>query len=88
MQLYEANFGRLMRLIPDLGRIRRSARAPGLPNLDLEILERSPYTTTILLSLHLPEADRPEPTTSTVIRVYHDAKLAEAFCPMKSPDER
>lgn len=84
MELYEANYMRLRRLIPDLD--RRSGHAvsriaDGL-DLHLHVAERSRFTTTITLSHGFEGGGldaRPMPALT--IRVYHDARLVEAMSP-------
>lgn len=83
MDMYEENYLRLRKLIPDLAAIEHRAMsyAPGHLDLHLEILERSRYTTTLILSYGFNEAGEPglrmEPNLK--VRIYHDAGLAEAM---------
>lgn len=78
MQRYEANFNRLMRLVPRLDRIQHDAcaRVTGLPDLQLRVVERHPYTSTVVLT-HYFDKDNAIPNLE--IRVYWDAQLAEAL---------
>ena len=48
----EANYERLLRLVPDLLRIpaKATARVPGKPDLHLTLLERSPFTLVLELT--------------------------------------
>lgn len=82
MELYEANYIRLRRLCGDLSSLpeRSVSRAAGALDLHLTIHERSPYTTTLVLTYHLADPDgiiRPDP--NLVVKVYHDARQAEAL---------
>jgi hypothetical protein len=91
MQLYEANFGRLMRLAPNLSCTRRSAstRAPGLPDLHLEVVEHCIYTTTILLSRHSQQGGQSQFKTGIAIRVYYVMRGWLALQPSaRGADER
>jgi uncharacterized protein len=87
MQLYEANFSRLMHLAPDLDRIAQTAcaRVSGLPDLHLQVLERCAYTTTLLLTHAFGAGQQRLLVPNSTIRVYHDARMAEAF--IRAPDE-
>jgi uncharacterized protein YqiB (DUF1249 family) len=80
-KLCEANYQQLLRLIPNLRALQQSAvsRDNVQPSLHLQILERNPYTLTIELS-HCFQFEYPpllEPAIQ--VRVYLDAKLAEAI---------
>ncbi len=76
MTLYESNFIRLGWLVPDLQRLRGSltSRIAGEPALELSVIEQCRYTTTLGMSYLFVDARVPE----LQIRVYHDARLAEA----------
>lgn len=76
MTLYESNFIRLGWLVPDLKRLRGSvtSRVRGEPALELSVVEQCRYTTTLGMTYLLGEERLPE----LEIRVYHDARLAEA----------
>lgn len=76
MTLYESNFIRLGWLVPDLKRLRGSltSQVPGEPVLELSVIEQSRYTTTLDMTYLLDDERLPE----LEIRVYHDARLAEA----------
>ncbi len=82
MDMYEENYIRLRKLIPDLSAIEHSAKSysPGHLDLHLKILERSRYTTTLMLSYGFRGGEgelRMEPDLK--IRIYHDAGLAEVM---------
>jgi uncharacterized protein YqiB (DUF1249 family) len=80
MTLYESNYIRLGWILPDVRGIegRHVSRAPGDVCLHLEVLERSRYTTTLNLSYVLASEAGPVITPDLQVRVYHDARLAEA----------
>jgi uncharacterized protein len=82
MDLYERNFKRLRKLVPDFEGVHDAAvsRVEGALDLHLHVLERSRYTTTLCLTYRMEEDDGtlcPDPDLR--IRVYHDARLVEAL---------
>jgi uncharacterized protein YqiB (DUF1249 family) len=84
MALYESNYLRLLRLIPELHRLDgyyRSAVA-GDCDLHVEILERSRYTITLSLSYFFAENGVRIADPDMKVRVYLDGKMAEtmSFC--------
>lgn len=80
MTLYESNFIRLHWLVADARRLApvSVSRVPGDCTLELKVVDRGPYTTMLRLSYRFgdPAGEGPEPALE--IRVYHDARLAEA----------
>jgi hypothetical protein len=81
MSLYESNFLRLQRLIPELERLDgyyRSAVA-GDCDLHLEIIERSRYTVTLSLSYFFYEDEQRIADPDMKVRAYLDGQLAEAM---------
>lgn len=88
MTLYESNYIRLGWLAPDLGRLAgrvTSEVGRDLP-LELAVLDRSRYTTTLGLTYLLDGVrEQPERAPDLAVRVYHDARLAEACGPMPEP---
>lgn len=81
-QLCEANYLKLLRLIPGLCSVKE--RAVGIAEqksaLSIRILERNPYTLTIELNHHFKHAPDPATEPALQIRVYLDAKSAEVLC--------
>lgn len=80
-QIYESNYRKLLRLIPNLSSIQRDAigYSAGKPSLYLEIIERSSYTITLQLS-HCFDKDLDYFFAPAVkIRIYQDARLAEVI---------
>lgn len=77
------NYGRLRRLLPDLAaqdfyRFHWDQPGPQPALLEVEVLERSAYTDTLLLSqttTRLPWC----PRLDMEVRLYHDAELAEVL---------
>lgn len=84
MSLYESNYLRLQRLIPEINRLDGfyRSRVAGDCDLNLEILERTRYTITLTLSYFFVENGVRISDPDMKIRVYLDGKLAEAmsFC--------
>ena len=78
MSLYDNNYRRLQRLLggflPEPGESLVS-RVPGDVTLHIEGVARGPFTHTFRLTYRFD--GRPEP--DLVVRVYHDARLAEAM---------
>ena len=89
-KLCEANYERLLRLIPNLPGLAQSAvaSADGKPSLHLRLLEHSPYTVTLELShcFSLGLESLPEPAVK--IRVYLDARAAEVLSDRDRPGLR
>lgn len=81
MGLYESNFIRLSWLAGQLVSLRGEHRSTvsGDCDLLLAVKDRSPYTSTILLTYLLPEAGASRPYPDMRVRIYHDAHLAEAL---------
>ncbi|MCC5811047.1 MAG: DUF1249 domain-containing protein [Ectothiorhodospiraceae bacterium] len=80
MELYESNYILMRRLAPSLRSMEGMACSSTNAGVDLRltIMERSPYTTTLAMSHwfdHDPEAVEPD----LLLRVYHDARLAEVM---------
>jgi len=81
MSLYESNYLRLYRLIPELDRLDGyyRSRVAGDCDLHVEILERSRYTITLSLSYFFFENGRRIADPDMKIRVYLDGQLAETM---------
>jgi len=81
MALYESNYLRLFRLIPELDRIDGCfhSRVAGDCDLHVEILERCRYTVTMSLTYHLETDDGLLIDPDMTIRAYLDGKLAEVM---------
>ncbi len=81
MALYESNYLRLFRLIPELDRIDGCfhSRVAGACDLHVEILERCRYTVTMSLTYHLETDDGLLINPDMTVRAYLDGKLAEVM---------
>jgi hypothetical protein len=80
MGLYESNYIRLGWLAGDLCRLagRHTSRVSGDCDLVLSVTERSPYTSTVILTYVLGEARGAQAYPDMRVRIYHDAHLVEA----------
>ena len=81
MSLYESNYLRLFRLIPELGRLDGCfrSRVAGDCDLHVEILERCRYTVTLSLTYHFETDDGLLIDPDMTVRAYLDGKLAEVM---------
>ena len=87
MTVYESNFIKLSRLLADLEELGAESSWVSHSSRDLdlhaEVQLREPYTTTLRLTYWFEEGfeegrAEPVPDPDLIIRVYHDARLAEA----------
>lgn len=81
MELYENNYIYMRRLLPEPDRNsdRVVSRVAGTPDLHLAVLERHPYTTSVLLTYCFPRDPEAEVTPDLRVRIYHDARVAEVM---------
>ena len=81
MDLYENNYLRLRRLIPDLDKLPENtvSRLPGCLTLHLNILERTKFTTTIFLTYYFEEQEKTVAEPALTLRIYHDANQVEVL---------
>ncbi|HKX58536.1 MAG TPA: DUF1249 domain-containing protein [Steroidobacteraceae bacterium] len=87
MTLYESNFIRLGWLAPDLRRLSGSltSEVAGEPALELSVVEQCRYTTALQMTYVFYEGGAATREPGLEIRVYHDARLAEAFASPAAP---
>ena len=80
MSLYESNFIRLGWLAGNVASLDGAyqSRIAGDCDLQLSVVERSPYTTTVNLTYLMPEEQANRRFPDMGVRVYHDARLVEA----------
>lgn len=80
MTLYESNYIRLGWLVPDLRRVSGSltSAVPCGPALEIAVLEQCRYTTTLGMSYLFDDGAARVRDPALEVRVYHDARLAEA----------
>lgn len=81
MAVYESNYLRLLRLIPEIQRLDGCfrSRVAGDCDLHVEILERSRYTVTLSLTYHFESDGGLLIDPDMTIRVYLDMWLAEVM---------
>jgi uncharacterized protein YqiB (DUF1249 family) len=81
MELYELNYIQLRRLLPDLDALQDHgvSRVDGALDLHLSIHERCKYTTTLHLSYRFSDSDGEFAAPDILLRMYHDAQLAEVI---------
>lgn len=81
MSLYESNYVRLLRLVPELSRLdgHYQSHVAGDISLHLEILERSRYTITLSLTYFFFEDGVRIADPDMRVRAYLDGDLAEAM---------
>jgi hypothetical protein len=81
MALYESNYLRLMRLLPELERLDGCfrSRVAGDCDLHLEVLERCRYTVTLSMTYHLETDEGLLLDPDITVRAYLDGRLAEAM---------
>jgi uncharacterized protein YqiB (DUF1249 family) len=82
MTIYESNYIRLRQLLPDVEALTGARISCTSRDCDLHVcvLDQQAYTTTLKLTYEFPDADGAvvlDPDLT--IRVYHDARLAEAM---------
>jgi uncharacterized protein YqiB (DUF1249 family) len=81
MTLYESNYIKLHNLTAAFDWPSDNVISASPEDIDLHatIMRREPYTTTLKLTYWFPEAeDIPVADPDLILRVYHDARLAEA----------
>jgi uncharacterized protein YqiB (DUF1249 family) len=87
MTLYESNHVRLKQLLGNLRRVPESAVSVSARDLSLHLLveERCRYTTVMQLTYWFVDAERRVADPDLTLRIYHDARLAEAVSCADSP---
>lgn len=81
MDLYENNFIRLRKLLPNLDAISDVAisHVHGCMDVHIRVLERSRYTTTLRMTYYFREGGELLAEPDLRLRVYHDACLVEVL---------
>ncbi len=81
MSLYESNYLRLLRLIPEVERLDGCfrSRVAGECDLFVEFVETSRYTVTLSLTYRLPGEDGLRSDPDMLIRVYLDGQQTEVL---------
>ena len=90
MTLYDDNYVRFKQLVTQLDELEGESRSIRFDDvtLHLQVLQRSRYTTTVLLTYILDLGDETVTRTPDLkIRIYHDANQAEVLsCCRNDPD--
>jgi len=81
MDLYESNFIKLRKLLPEPDKIDDSVISKIAGHLDLyiKVIERSQFTTTFYMSYCFSTEHGLQMEPNLKIRIYHDAQLAEVM---------
>ncbi len=81
MGLYEQNYRRLLRLLPEwpLPFDEAVSRSSADRDLHMRVVERTKYTTTVHLTYFFEEADGRVSDPDMEVRLFHDAQLAEVL---------
>lgn len=81
MEMGEINYYRMLRLVPDLSRLPRHcvSRVPGCLELHLEVRHLWRYTSDLVLTYRFATQDEVQSEPQLNIRLYHDARSAEAI---------
>jgi len=81
MDLYENNYMRLHRLIPDISALPDNSisRRPGCLSLHMTVLERTQFTTTVYLTYYFEESAQSIAEPALTVRLYHDAHQVEVL---------
>ncbi|MCK5395372.1 MAG: DUF1249 domain-containing protein [Gammaproteobacteria bacterium] len=81
MDLYENNYLRLRRLIPDVSALPNNSisHLPGCLSLHMTVLERTKFTTTLYLTYYFEESAKSVAEPALTIRLYHDAHQVEVL---------
>ncbi|MEM7251819.1 MAG: DUF1249 domain-containing protein [Pseudomonadota bacterium] len=79
IDIYESNYFRLMRLVPELDEFEGTvvSRVADALDLYLTVIERQKYTTTITLTYQFPEDELIHLEPNAKISVCHDVRTAE-----------
>ena len=79
IRIYEASYVRLAKLVPDLPACNQVmiSRVAGVLDLHLEIIERQPYTTSLVLTYRFPDRGGFVLEPNARVNVYHDVRAAE-----------
>ena len=81
MDLYEHNYMRLRRLIPDVTVLPESAvsEVPGCLSLFADVIDHTDFTTTLRLTYHFHDEESVVLEPDITLRIYHDAHQAEVL---------
>lgn len=90
MTFYETNYLRLRRLLGEPGRLPDEviALSPHDLPLHVRVLERAPYTAVLHMTYWFPSTGALRADPDLTVRVYRDARLAEACACTPRPHHR
>ena len=90
MELYELNYIQLRQLVPDLDAVQDQSTSTVKAALDLHLLvqERCRYTSTLHLTYQFADNGDSFPAPNVVVRMYHDAQMAELISRGGRPGRR
>ena len=79
IRIYEASYVRLTKLVPEPAACDGAmiSRVAGALDLHLQIIERQPYTTSLVLTYLFADRDGCVPEPNARINVYHDVRAVE-----------
>lgn len=84
MSVCEANYARLNRLMPDMDSCNSKSFnvvvGEHVASIQIEVEERFTYTTTLQISQSEQSSSEWLDSPALVVRLYHDANLAEVIC--------
>lgn len=87
MALYESNHARLRQLLGNVSSLPPSTLSSSATDLSLHVTraERCRYTTSLYMTYQFESAEGIECDPNLLLRVYHDARLAEALSCCEQP---
>jgi len=90
MELYELNYIQLRQLVPDLDAVQdhSTSTVKGTQDLHLTVRERCRYTSTLHLTYQFADNGGSFPAPDVVVRMYHDAQMAEVISRGGRPGRR
>ncbi|HET7396857.1 MAG TPA: DUF1249 domain-containing protein [Gammaproteobacteria bacterium] len=87
MALYESNHARMRQLLGNVSALPQRSVSSSETDLNLHVtrVERCRYTTSLHMTYHFESTDSLQCDPDLLLRVYHDARLAEALSCCDSP---
>ena len=87
MALYESNHARLRQLLGDVAHLPAKSVSSSQTDMDLHVsrAERCRYTTTLYMTYEFESSNGVRQDPNLLLRVYHDARLAEAISCCEQP---
>ena len=90
MALYESNPARLRQLLGDVTNLPLTSVSSSRTDMNLHVTraERCRYTTSLYMTYQFQSTDGIRQDPNLLLRVYHDARLAEALSCCEQPRHR